>query len=128
MRCWASFHSAQPTELNSVRANMVAHPSAYPWSGYHRNAQGALDNVVSPHLEYQRLGKTDQERQAAYRQLFKHHLHESSITEIREATNKAWVLGSDRFKRRIQRQLERRVAPQARGGDRKSEKFKINRV
>jgi hypothetical protein len=30
--------------------------------------------------------------QAAYRELFKHHLSENSITEIREATNKAWVL------------------------------------
>ncbi|MCL5801345.1 MAG: transposase, partial [Gammaproteobacteria bacterium] len=70
----------------------------------------------------------DEERQAAYRQLFKHHIPEKSVTEIREATNKAWVLGNDRFKQRIQKRLERRVEPEARGGDRKSEQFKINRV
>jgi len=83
---------------------------------------------VTPYLEYRRLGRTDKERQAAYRQLFKHHIPESSITEIRETTNKAWVLVNYRFKQRIQKQLERRVEPEPRGGDRKSEQFKINRV
>ncbi|MHB9102787.1 MAG: hypothetical protein ACYC2E_14910, partial [Sulfuricella sp.] len=67
-------------------------------------------------------------RQDAYRQLFKHHIPEHRVSEIREATNKAWVLGNDRFKRCVQKQLERRVEPEARGGDRKSEQFKINRV
>ncbi len=33
-------------------------------------------------------------RQAAYRQSFKHYIPESSMAETREATNKAWVLGS----------------------------------
>ena len=103
-------------ELNPVRAGMVAHPSGYPWSSYRYNALGQPDDLVTPHLEYRRLGKTDEERQAAYRQLFKHHIPESSVAEIREATNKAWVLGNDRFKQRIQKQLERRVEPTVRAG------------
>ncbi len=115
-------------ELNPVRAGMVTHPSEYPWSSYGCNAQGRADVLVTPHAEYMRLGKSDEDRQAAYRQLFKHHISESGLDEIRQATNKAWVLGSDRFKQRIQQQLERRVEPSARGGDRKSEKFRINRV
>ena len=115
-------------ELNPVRADMVSHPSEYPWSSYRHNALGQPDDLIAPYLEYRRLGKTDEERQAAYRQLFKHHIPERSISEIRDATNKAWVLGNDRFKQRIQQQLERRVEPGARGGDRKSEQYKINRV
>jgi putative transposase len=115
-------------ELNPVRAGMVAHPADYPWSSYRSNAQGQANELVTPQLEYQRLGKTDEDRQAAYRQLFKHHIAESGLNEIRDATNKAWVLGDDRFKQRIQRQLERRVEPNAKGGDRKSEKFTINGV
>lgn len=115
-------------ELNPVRAGMVNHPSEYPWSSYRYNALGKADALVTPHLQYRRLGKTDETRQAAYRQLFRHHIPEASLAEIREATNKAWVLGSDRFKERIQKQLERRVEPAARGGDRKSESFRINRV
>ena len=117
-------------ELNPVRAGMVSHPSKYPWSSYHHNARGQPDGLVAPYLEYRRLGKTDAERQATYRQLFKYHLPDRSVSEIREATNKAWVLGNERFKRRVQKrlQLERRVGPEARGGDRKSEQFRINRV
>jgi len=110
-------------ELNPVRADMVAHPSEYPWSSYRCNALGQPNELVTPHLEYRRLGKTDEERQAAYRQLFKHRIPEASLAEIRDATNKAWVLGNDRFKQRIQAKLDRRVEPKARGGDRKSEKF-----
>jgi putative transposase len=115
-------------ELNPVRADMVSHPSECPWSSYHRNALGQPNELVTPHIEYLRLDKTDEARQAAYRQLFKHRIPESSIEEIRQATNKAWVLGTDRFKQRIQKQLERRVEPSAKGGDRKSEKFRINGV
>jgi putative transposase len=111
-------------ELNPVRANMVAQPSDYPWSSYHYNALGQPNTLITPHLEYQRLGNTDTERQVAYRALFKHHLTPDSLIEIRNATNKAWVLGSDHFKQRIAKQLSRRVQPSAKGGDRKSEKFK----
>lgn len=115
-------------ELNPVRAGMVQHPSDYPWSSYHCNALGKPDELVKPHPECLRLGKTAEERQSAYRQLFKHHIAGSIMDEIREATNKAWALGSDRFKQRMQKQLERRVQPSARGGDRKSGNFRINRV
>jgi len=115
-------------ELNPVRAGMVEHPSEYPWSSYHHNALGQPNGLLTAYIEYQRLGRTDEERQAAYRQLFKHHIAEHCITEIREATNKAWVLGNDRFKQRIQKQLDRRIEPKRKGGDRKSEQFKIKRV
>jgi len=114
-------------ELNPVRAGMVEHPSEYPWSSYHCNAQGQVNKLLTPHLEYRRLGKSDEDQQTAYRQLFNSHIPESSLSEIREATNKAWVLGNDQFKQRIQLQLKRRVEPNAKGGDRKSEEFRINR-
>jgi len=115
-------------ELNPVRAGMVSHPSEYSWSSYHYNAIGQPNELITPHIEYIRLDKAAESRQAAYRQLFKHRIPESGLQEVREATNKAWVLGNDRFKQRIQKQLARRVEPNAKGGDRKSEKFKINRV
>jgi len=115
-------------ELNPVRAGMVKHPSEYPWSSYHYNALGQPNSLLTPYLEYRKLGRTDEERQAAYRQLFKRHLSENSITAIRDATNKAWVLGTDRFKQRMQANLGRRAEPATRGGDRKSALFKINRV
>jgi putative transposase len=115
-------------ELNPVRAGMVADPSDYPWSSYHYDALGKADDLVTPHTEYQRLGNNDHERRAAYRTLFDHAISETQINEIRDATNKAWVLGEGRFKERIQLQLMRRVEPADRGGDRKSAQFKIKRA
>ena len=114
-------------ELNPVRAGMVNAPTDYPWSSYHYNALGQSNDLVVPQPEFLRLGVSVEARQTAYRDLFKYQLSENCITEIREATNKAWVLGNDRFKQRIQEQLGRRVEPKARGGDRKSEQFKANR-
>ncbi len=118
----------QYIELNPVRAGMVAHPSEYPWSSYGYNAHGQTNNLMSPHPEYRRLGQTDEECRSAYQQLFEHPVSEESISAIREATNKAWVLGNDRFKQSIREKLKRRVEPAAKGGDRRSAQFKINRV
>jgi len=105
---------------------MVISPSDYLWSSYHYNALGQANDLVVPHPECQRFGESKEARQAAYRELFKRQLSDNSITEIREATNKAWVLGNDRFKQRIQEQLGRRVESKARGGDRKLEQFISN--
>lgn len=115
-------------EQNPVRAGMVAHPSDYPWSSYHYNALGQSDDLITPYVEYLQLGNSAEARQAAYRDLFEQTIPDGCVEAIRTATNKAWVLGDDRFKQRIQQQVARRVKPNARGGDRKSEKYKINRV
>ncbi len=112
-------------ELNPVRAeNMAAHPSEYPWSSYHHNALGQPDELVSFHSEYLRLGSNSEEQQSAYRALFKTHIAEKTLAEIRESTNKAWVLGSSHFKERIEQQSKRQVSPKPRGGDRKSEVYR----
>ena len=88
--------------------------------------------LITPHELYRRLGTTKEERQAAYRALFRHRLAKCTLEELREATNKAWILGDDRFRERIASQLSRRALPKARGGDRKSEEYRkkreINRV
>ena len=95
-------------ELNPVRAEgMVEHPSEYPWSSDRYNALGQVNALVAPHSEYTGLGKTGEERQAAYRSLFQ-----------------AWVLGSNHFKQKIANQLNRPVSPASRGGDRRSKAYK----
>ncbi|MGR9117688.1 MAG: transposase [Gammaproteobacteria bacterium] len=115
-------------ELNPVRAGMAANPAEYPWSSYRFNALGQTDDLITPHFEFHRLGTSDSMRRAAYRELFNQSISEVQMNEIRYATNKAWVLGNKHFKERIQLQLNRRVEPVVRGGDRKSDRFKINRV
>ena len=111
-------------ELNPVRAKgMVKRPVDYPWSSYASNALGQFNKIVTHQTEYRRLGKTDAQRQSAYRQLFRSRIPDTTLDEIREATNKAWVLGSERFKIRIEKKLNRSAKSKGHGGDRKSEDF-----
>ena len=89
-------------ELNPVRAGMVGHPGEYRWTSFHANAQGAPDILITRHELYERLGQSGPERQRAYRQLFRAQLSGVDMEAIREATNKNWALGSERFKRRVE--------------------------
>lgn len=109
-------------ELNPVRANMVEHASEYPWSGYRKNGVGLDVALVTPHREYVKLGKTAGERQKAYRLLLRGRMAEKDIDEIRDCTNKSWVLGDDRFKIKVEAKTGISAQGVGRGGDRKSEK------
>lgn len=112
-------------ELNPVRdEGEVNHPSAYPWSSYRCNALGEDDALLTPHPVYRKLGASPKARQSAYRALFKARIPEQTLTEIRQATNKAWVLGDEKFKDRMAGQMQRRVSPKSRGGDRKSKAYR----
>ena len=111
-------------ELNPVRANMVRHPGEYRWSSYHANALGKKDYLVRPHDRYLALHYHTEARQAAYRDLFRAHIDEKMLKDIRQATQKGWALGSDRFKEDIELLLQRRTRPLPRGGDRRSIEFK----
>jgi len=57
-------------EENPVRAGLAAHPGAYPWSSYRANALGEDDALVTPHPHYCSLGRSPDERRAAYAALF----------------------------------------------------------
>lgn len=99
---------------------MVRHPAEYLWSSYRQNAIGKAIKLISPHSVYIRLGKNAEERQSAYRALFKdNQLGDYTLDEIRTAVNKSWVLGDNRFKAQIEAQLGRCILPLPRGGDRK---------
>lgn len=111
-------------ELNPVRAGMANHPAEYPWSSYHGNGLGKQIKLLTPHETYTALGKTDEQRQQAYRLLFRGRITESTLQEIREATNKGWVLGEGRFRAQVEEVLGRAASPRPRGGDRKSAKYR----
>ena len=64
-------------ELNPVRAGMVGHASAYPWSSYAANAGVRADPLVTPNNEYLALAADVAARQAAYRGLFEEDMEEN---------------------------------------------------
>jgi len=96
-------------ELSPVRANMVSHPGEYRWSSYSENAQGADVSFLHSHALYLALGLDAFERQHAYREIFRHHMDNEILHEIREALNHELVLGSAWFKDRVEAMTERRT-------------------
>lgn len=96
-------------ELNPVRAGMVNRPQDYRWSSYHVNALGKASNLIVHHDEYRRLAPDEKERLEAYRTLFKAHLDEDVVGQIRSATNGNYALGCERFQSEIETALGRRA-------------------
>ena len=113
-------------ELNPVRAGMVERPGDYPWSSFGANGLGVEDEVLTPHERFLALGKgKKEERCRDYRQLFRSALGERVLEEIREATNKAWVLGNDRFKTRVELLTGRRAQSKSRGRPKKATENRV---
>lgn len=57
------------------------------------------------------LGSSSEQRQQAYLNLFDKPFANKTLAEIRYATHKGWVLGSERFKQQIAEQISRPVSP-----------------
>ena len=102
-------------ELNPVRADMVDDPGEYSWSSYACNALGVKTELQTPHPEYLSLGKTKEERLEKYRALFKAHVSDKLLKEIRESVNKGLALGSERFAAQIEALTDRRVTSRKAG-------------
>ena len=66
-------------------------------------------NLITPHEEYLRIGRDQPARLESYRALFKAHLDEEIVGQIRSATNGNFALGSERFQKEIEAALGRRA-------------------
>ena len=90
---------------------MVEAPGDYKWISYRSNGFGQADTMIKPHEQYLMLGNDMEQRCQYYRELFRHHLDNKQLHEIREAAKQELVLGNDRFKDEIEQILQRRVRP-----------------
>jgi len=88
-------------ELNPVVAGMVEKPEQYKWSSYLVNAWGKQSALVF-HYEYLGLGMTFEERQYAYRELFRYQLTDKDIHLIEKACEFSYPVGDDRFRIQIE--------------------------
>ena len=102
-------------ELNPVRAAMVEDPAHYRWTSYRANGLGQADALISPHPLYLALRRTAAARLEAYRALFRAHLEQSAIDDIRLALNQNQPLGNSRFYSRIARMTGERRQARPRG-------------
>jgi putative transposase len=87
--------------IEPVRATMVEVPAHYRWTSYRANALGQTSPLLVPHSVYLSLGATDKARQAAYRHLFRYHLDEEIVSELRLAVNQSQPLGNEVSMRRL---------------------------
>lgn len=106
-------------ELNPVRAGMTDRPMDYQWSSYGFNGFNKKDDVICPHEQYLKLGQTIDVRTQRYRELFRHHMDEKLINEIRDVTNQCRVLGNDRFRKEIELALNIKTTPAKQGRPKK---------
>ena len=103
-----------------MRAGMVNGPGAYRWSSYHRNALGQPDPVIVSHGLYRALGRSEVERQEAYRRLSTVHVDDSQLTQIRDAWRTGTPLGNNRFKEEVEAMLGRKIGQVRRGRPKKT--------
>lgn len=102
-------------ELNPVRADMVNHPREYRWSSYRANGEGREDALITPHEVYAALGRSANQRREAYRALFKAHIDDEEMTEIRSAWQTGTPLGNEYFKAQVEAKLKTKVGQARRG-------------
>ena len=84
-------------ELNPVRAGMVRHPGAYPWSSYRSNAMGEPQPMLSLLPAFRALAEDDDSRRRLYRQMFDEPESADLLDEIRAALRKETPLGTESF-------------------------------
>jgi len=103
-------------EMNPVRAAMVEDPAHYRWTSYRSHALGQPDARLTAHPLYLALGRSERERQSAYRALFRPQLDRAAIDDIRLALNQSQPLGNARFLARIEKVtgMRREVRPRGR--------------
>ena len=75
-------------EQNPWRARMVSAPEAYPWSSCRAHALGEASDWLVAHPLYLRLGRTPEERQAAYRAICEVALTEAELAAQRNPKKK----------------------------------------
>jgi putative transposase len=106
-------------ELNPVRAGMVSDPAQYRWSSYRFHGLGQPDPRLTPHPVWLQLAAGDNERHAAYRDLFRPELDERAIDDIRLALQQSLPVGNAHFHGQIASAIGERREAKPRGRPRK---------
>tara|TARA_R110002167_G_scaffold45324_4_gene136324 strand:- start:4367 stop:5059 length:693 start_codon:yes stop_codon:yes gene_type:complete len=107
-------------ELNPVRANMVKNPADYVWSSYQCNALGRKSPLLTPHDLYLELDSNPTVRQGLYRSLFTNHVEGALLEDIRYATNRGLVLGSESCVAKLEALCGRRLREGLKGRPKKN--------
>lgn len=78
-----------------------------------------LTPLIHP-IDSKKLGRTTPERLEAYKALFKTHLDDEGLMEIRDALQTGTPLGNELFKEKIEKKLKSKVGQAKRGRPKKA--------
>ena len=99
-------------ELNPICADMVTSPEQYQWSSFHRNGRGEKRRCCDvPQLVSQ--VKSNKKFKAV--ELFKAHVDDIGLSEIRNAWKIGTPLGNDYFHQKVESKLGCKVGQSRRG-------------
>ncbi len=107
-------------EHQPVAAGLVEELAAYSWSSHAHHIGTVKDALITDHPGYWALGNTPFDREAAYQLLSESPPDARQVEAIELATWKGWALGSESFKRQLEKQTARRLQPAKRGRPLKS--------
>ena len=98
-------------ELNPVRAGIVEQPEDYPYSSYHANALGRLDNIITTHDEFLEFvtersesKKTEPDTgiyRSVYQALCREGLDRKTLRDIRQGVEKGMGNGQASFLQKV---------------------------
>lgn len=103
------------TDLNPVRAGLVADPAQYPWSSHAHYVGTRHDRLLSPHPLYWKLGNTPFSREAAYAELVRAGVMSADQQALTASALLGWALGDPEFLADLQKRTTRRLS-KARAG------------
>jgi putative transposase len=102
-------------ELCPVLDGLVNSALDYRWSSCAHHVGMRADPVITDHASYWALGNTPFDREAVYKRLIEQTLHTDEITLLNDAAHKGWALGSEKYKKHLEKEINRRVSPAKRG-------------
>ncbi len=108
-------------ELTPVHAKLVKHPSEYHWSSYNTHTNGAKTYFLNKHAEYLQLGTSDEQRKEIYFNSFNINGKEEANKQIRNAIRYGHIIGSDEFKKILEKKLSKSLTQRKRGRPKKAE-------
>lgn len=109
-------------ETNPMRAGIVDYPESYRWSSFRARAFGEKNYILNGNPWFSNLGYDIEECRHKYRQLFQNQIPEATFKTIREMTNRGGIVGSVKFKERIEELLHQKITIRPPGRPRKQEK------
>ena len=100
-------HCHHYIELTPVRVLMTDDPATYPWSSCASHCGLRHETILSPHPQYNALGRTTQTRVEAYNHLLRETLSYDDLTAIQTYLQQQRPLGRDNFRAMVEATTQR---------------------